>query len=80
MALIVTVCLIDVPVVERHTREVLAQKLARGVEDQNSYPTPERYEESKPREKEHTTVYVNGIESRDGASFPIDRIDHGGLP
>lgn len=55
----------DAPVVERHTRNVLAPLLARDGVDWDSYPAPERDKESEPSECKHTTVDINGVEPGD---------------
>lgn len=72
--------MVNVPVVERHTSRLLATSYTRCSGAWRSYPTPKRYKESKPSEEEHTTVHINGIEPGNRASFPVDRVDHGGLP
>ena len=72
--------MVDVPVVERHTSELLATSYTRDIQAWESYPTPKRYKESKPRKEEHTTIHINGIEPGNRASFPVDRIDHWGPP
>ena len=38
-------------------------------------PGPECYHETEPREEEHTSIDIDRIETRNRASFPIDRID-----
>ena len=72
--------MVDVPVVEMHTSRLLALNYTRGSEAWRSYPTPKGYKESKPSEEEHTTVHINGIETGNRASFPVDRVYHRGLP
>lgn len=72
--------MVDVPVVERHTSRLLAASYTRGSQAWRSYPTPERYKESKPSEEEHTTVHINGIEPGNRASLVVDRVDQGGPP
>ena len=70
----------DVPMVERHTRVGLATGFTKDVQAWKSYPTPERYKESKPSKEEDTTIHINGVETRNRASFSVDWIDHWGPP
>ena len=70
----------DVPVVERHTEDWLAQNFTRGIEAWQSYPTPEGYEKTEPSKEENTPIHINGVEARNGASFVVDWIDHWGPP
>ena len=55
----------NVPVVEKHTREFLATSFAGGIGAWRSYPTPKRYEESKPSKCEDTTIHIDRIQPGD---------------
>ena len=60
-----SVCKVDAPVVERHTRQLLANMFTSGGVTWKSYPTPERDEESKPSKCEHSPIHVDGVEAGD---------------
>lgn len=72
--------MVDVRVVEKRTSRLLATNHTRGSKARKSYPTPKRYKETEPSKEKHTTIHIDGIEPGNGASFPVDRIDHWGPP